>query len=152
MVMNRKDRQIEDHSIIEDILNKAKVLRLALCDNNIPYLVPLNFGYRDNHIYIHSSKKGMKIDILKKNNNVAFEVDLGHELIESDRACGFSMKYESVIGFGRAFFIDSIEEKKEALDIIMAHYSNGSFDYELGELEKIILIRIDIDSITGKKS
>jgi len=94
----------------------------------------------------------MKIDILKKNNKVAFEVDLDYALIESHRACGFSMDYESVIGFGRAFFIEDTNQKKEALDIIMAHYSPNKFEYELDELEKVSLIRIDIDSMTGKKS
>lgn len=150
--MNRKEREIKELSLIEEIFKKAKVLRLGLCENNNPYIVPLNFGYKDNHIYLHSSKKGMKIDILKKNNNVAFEVDLDHVLIESHRACGFSMDYESVIGFGRAFFIEDTNQKKEALDIIMAHYSPNKFEYELDELEKVSLIRIDIDSMTGKKS
>lgn len=150
--MNRKEREIKELSLIEEIFKKAKVLRLGLCENNNPYIVPLNFGYKDNHIYLHSSKKGMKIDILKKNNNVAFEVDLDHVLIESHRACGFSMDYESVIGFGRAFFIEDTNQKKEAFDIIMAHYSPNKFEYELDELEKVSLIRIDIDSMTGKKS
>lgn len=150
--MNRKEREIKELSLIEEIFKKAKVLRLGLCENNNPYIVPLNFGYKDNHIYLHSSKKGMKIDILKKNNNVAFEVDLDHVLIESHRACGFSMDYQSVIGFGRAFFIEDTNQKKEALDIIMAHYSPNKFEYELDELEKVSLIRIDIDSMTGKKS
>ncbi len=150
--MNRKEREIKELSLIEEIFKKAKVLRLGLCENNNPYIVPLNFGYKDNHIYLHSSKKGMKIDILKKNNKVAFEVDFDYALIESHRACGFSMDYESVIGFGRAFFIEDTNQKKEALDIIMAHYSLNKFEYELDELEKVSLIRIDIDSMTGKKS
>ncbi|KYC53354.1 MAG: Pyridoxamine 5'-phosphate oxidase [Candidatus Methanofastidiosum methylothiophilum] len=150
--MNRKDREISDLRIIEEILCKSKVLRLALCNNNFPYIVPLNFGYKDNHIYIHSSKKGMKIDMLKKNNNVAFEVDTNHELLISDKACGYSMKYESVIGFGKAFLIENNEEKKEALDIIMSHYAKGNFDYSLDEINRISIIRIDIDSMSGKKS
>lgn len=150
--MNRKDRGIEDLKKIEEILLKSRVLRLALCNNNHPYVVPMNFGYKENHIYIHSSKKGMKIDMLKKNNNVAFEVDTNHELLISDKACGYSMKYESVIGFGKAFLIENNEEKKEALDIIMSHYAKGNFDYSLDEINRISIIRIDIDSMSGKKS
>lgn len=150
--MNMQDREITDFKIIEEILHRSKVLRLALCDNNFPYVVPLNFGYKDNHIYIHSSKKGMKIDMLKKNNNVAFEVDTNHELVIADKACGYSMKYESVIGFGKAFLIENDEEKKEAFDIIMSHYAKGNFDYSLDQLNRIFIIRIDIDSMSGKKS
>ncbi len=150
--MNRKDRGIEDLKKIEEILLKSRVLRLALCNNNHPYVVPMNFGYKENHIYIHSSKKGMKIDLLKKNNNVAFEVDFDHELVIADKACGFSMKYESVIGFGKAFFVEDQKEKKEAFDIIMSHYSKDNFDYEMEEIENVCIIRIDIDSMIGKKS
>lgn len=150
--MNRKDRGIEDLKKIEEILLKSRVLRLALCNNNHPYVVPLNFGYKENHIYVHSSKKGMKIDLLKKNNNVAFEVDFDHELVIADKACGFSMKYESVIGFGKAFFVEDQKEKKEAFDIIMSHYSNENFDYSLDKLNGVSIIRIDVVSMTGKKS
>ena len=150
--MNRKDREIKDIQKIEEILNRANVMRMAVCENNLPYIIPLNFGYKDKCIYIHSSKKGMKIDILKKNNNVSFEVDGDHELVLSDKACGFSMKYTSVVGFGKAYFISDLNEKKQALDTIMSHYSKGYFDYSSEKIEKICIIRIDIESMTGKKS
>ncbi len=150
--MNRKDREITDIREIEEILNRANVMRMAVCDNNSPYIIPLNFGYKDKCIYVHSSKKGMKIDILKKNNNVSFEVDGDHELVLSDKACGFSMKYASVVGFGKAYFISDSKQKKQALDTIMSHYSKGIFDYNSEEIEKICIIRIDIQSMTGKKS
>lgn len=150
--MNRKDREITDIEEIEKIINNAKLIRVAVCENNRPYIVPLNFGYKEKCIYVHSSKKGMKIDILKKNNNVSFEVDSDHKLVLSDKACDFSMTYKSVIGFGKAYFISNLTQKKQALDIIMAHYSNGIFDYSQEQLEKICIIRIDIESMTGKKS
>jgi len=150
--MNREDREITNIEEIEKIINNAKVIRVAVCENNRPYIIPLNFGYKEKCIYIHSSKKGMKIDILKKNNNVSFEVDGDHELVLSDKACGFSMKYTSVVGFGKAYLISDSKQKKQTLDIIMAHYSNGIFDYSQEQLEKICIIRIDIESMTGKKS
>ncbi|KYC52409.1 MAG: Pyridoxamine 5'-phosphate oxidase [Candidatus Methanofastidiosum methylothiophilum] len=150
--MNRKDREITDIEELEKIINNAKVIRIALCENNRPYIVPLNFGYNKKCIYIHSSKKGMKIDILKKNSDISFEVDINHELVLSEQACGFSMKYESVIGFGKAYFISDSFEKKQALDTIMSHYSEGDFSYSSEEMEKICVIRIDIESMTGKKS
>ena len=150
--MNRKDREITDIAEIEGIINKANVIRVAVCENNRPYIIPLNFGYKDKCIYIHSSKKGKKIDILKKNNNISFEVDIDNVLVDSEKACGFSMKYKSVVGFGKAYFISDLKGKKEALDIIMSHYSKGDFDYSSEQIEKICLIRLDIESMTGKKS
>jgi len=150
--MNRNDREITDINEIEKIINNAKVIRVAVCENNRPYVVPLNFGYKEKCIYLHSLKKGMKIDILKNNNNVSFEVDGDHELIKSDKACNFSMSYKSVVGFGKAYFISDLKQKKHALDIIMAHYTNGIFDYSIDQLDKVCILRIDIESMTGKKS
>jgi hypothetical protein len=62
------------------------------------------------------------------------------------------MKYTSVVGFGKAYFISDLKEKKQALDTIMSHYSKGDFDYSSEQIEKICIIRIDIESMTGKKS
>ena len=150
--MNRKDMEITDIEEIEGIINKANVIRMAVCENNRPYIIPLNFGYKDNCIYIHSSKKGKKIDILKKNNNISFEVDIDTVLIQSEKACDFSMKYKSVVGFGKAYFISDLKEKKQALDIIMSHYHKGDFDYSSEQIEKICIIKLNIESMIGKKS
>ncbi|KYC45374.1 MAG: Pyridoxamine 5'-phosphate oxidase [Candidatus Methanofastidiosum methylothiophilum] len=152
IAMNRSDREITNLNQIEEILAKANILRVALCENNLPYVIPVNFGYKEKSIYIHCAKKGKKIDILTRNNNVSFEVDIDTELVGAENACGCSMKYKSVVGFGKAYFILDSKEKKQALDIIMAHYFKGVFEYSLGEIEKTCLIRIDIDSMTGKKS
>jgi nitroimidazol reductase NimA-like FMN-containing flavoprotein (pyridoxamine 5'-phosphate oxidase superfamily) len=150
--MNRKDREIKDFKEIEEILNKANVLRIALCEDTMPYIVPLNFGYKDKCIYLHCANKGKKIDILKKNNNVAFEVDIDTEIVSSDLACDCSMRYKSVIGFGKAYFISDLKEKKQALDTFMSHYFKGIFEYSTREIEKTCLIRVEIESMTGKKS
>lgn len=64
--MRRSDKEIKDKSTIESILNEAQVCRIALCNDNKPYIVPMNFGFKDNYIYIHSACEGHKIDIIKK--------------------------------------------------------------------------------------
>lgn len=150
--MIRKDREITDIQEIEEIINKAKIIRVAMCENNKPYVVPLSFGYKEKSVYIHSSKKGRKIEALKKNNNVTFELDIDTELVESEKACDYSMKFKSVIGFGKTYFISDLKQKKLALDIIMSHYSKGDFFYTPEQIERTCLIRIDIESMTGKKS
>ncbi|HPU91246.1 MAG TPA: pyridoxamine 5'-phosphate oxidase family protein, partial [Methanofastidiosum sp.] len=81
--MERADKEIKNIHEIEDILNKARIIRLALCEDNIPYVIPLNFGYKNNTIYLHTSKIGKKIDILMKNNYVSFEADIDAELVKS---------------------------------------------------------------------
>jgi len=117
--MLRKDKEITDIMSIEEIINKAKVCRLALSLDDTPYVVPVCFGYSAETIYFHSAKEGKKVDIIKKNKRVCFEFDIDHELVESEKACNWGMNFRSVIGFGKASFIENIEEKQEALGIIM---------------------------------
>ena len=150
--MRRNDKQINDISVIEDILNRATVCRLAMCENNQPYVIPLCFGYEDNALYLHCSREGKKLDILKKNNNVCFEIDIEHEIIKAGQACDWGMKYKSVIGFGKAVFIEDIESKLKALDVIMQQYSEGSFEYPENAIKNIVLIKVEIESMTGKQS
>ncbi|MBF0229483.1 MAG: pyridoxamine 5'-phosphate oxidase family protein [Desulfamplus sp.] len=150
--MRRKEKEIKEQSEIEAIINSSLVCRLGLSDGNMPYIVPLCFGFKERSIYIHSSLKGRKIDILKINPNVCFEFDSDIEVKETDNPCNWGMKFKSVIGFGKAVFIDDIEEKKEALNIIMQQYSGNSFDFSDNVVNGVAVIRIDIEEITGKWS
>ena len=150
--MRRKDKEITDIKEIEEIISKSTVCHLALSLDNTPYVVPLSFGYKDKIIYFHSAKQGKKVDILKANNKVCFEFDIDHELVESEKACSWSMKFRSVIGFGKAYFIENMEEKQKALDIIMQNYSDKTFLFEEKRINSILVGKIDIKEITGKKS
>ncbi|MHA1488479.1 MAG: pyridoxamine 5'-phosphate oxidase family protein [Promethearchaeota archaeon] len=152
--MRRKDKKIKDKKEIESIIKKALFCRIAVVNNDIPYIIPVNFGYKDNFLYFHSAPVSKKIDILKINNNICFEIDLDVKLKkESKVPCSWTMKYYSVIGFGNAFFIENIEEKKEALNIIVNHYLPGnSFDYSEELFNKVVIIKVKISQLTGKKS
>lgn len=150
--MRRKDKEINNASAIRDIIRNALICRLALSDDNRPYVVPLCFGYRDNILYFHSSPEGRKIEILEKNSNVCFEFDIDHEVVQEEKACKWSMNYRSVIGFGKASFVDDLEEKKKGLDAIMEHYSGRSFDYPEPALKETTIIKVEIESMTGKQS
>ena len=149
--MRRKDREINDIGTIEGIIHKGQVCRLALSENGRPYIVPLCFGYKDNNLYFHTALEGKKLDILRKNNNVCFEIDIDHELIKGEKACDCSMKYRSVIGFGKAELIEDIELKRKALHIIMQNYLEGFFKYPEEAIQNTVIIRVEIESMTGKK-
>jgi hypothetical protein len=83
--MRRKDKEISDIALIEDIITKARVCRLALYDNARPYIVPLCFGYKDNILYFHSAPEGKKLSLLRNNNRVCFEFDTDHELVTGEK-------------------------------------------------------------------
>ena len=150
--MRRKDKEITDRAGIESIIHRCTVCRLAMADGNRPYLVPLSFGHKNNSLYFHSANRGKKLDILKKNNAVCFEFDIDCEPVKADKGCEWGMKYKSVIGFGKAFFIDDVESKSAALDIIVKHYSDGSFTYPESELKNTVVIKVEITHMTGKQS
>ena len=150
--MRRKEKEINEQSEIEAIINSSLVCRLGLSDGNMPYIVPLCFGFKDHSIYIHSALKGKKIDIIRINPNVCFEFDSDIEVKETEKPCSWGMKFKSIIGFGKAVFIDDVEEKKEALNIIMQQYSGNSFDFSDNAVNGVAVVRIDIEKITGKWS
>jgi nitroimidazol reductase NimA-like FMN-containing flavoprotein (pyridoxamine 5'-phosphate oxidase superfamily) len=150
--MRRKDKKITDTEVIDDIIYRSTVCRLALSETNQPYIVPVCFGYKNRTLYVHSAREGKKVDIIRKNNNVCVEFDIDHELVKTDRACTWGMKYRSVICYGTASFVDDDHEKREALDVIMAHYATGSFEYNDQKLANSIIIKIEIEIMTGKQS
>jgi uncharacterized protein len=151
--MRKKEYEINDFTEIEEMLNRAEVCRLGLADGGTPYIVPMNFGYRDRALYFHTGQAGKKIDILRNNSTVCFEVEIDAEIVRSDTACGWGMKYRSAVGTGRALFIEDQAGKKEALDIIMAHYdSAGVWEYRDKSFEKACIIKVIIESVTGRKA
>ena len=150
--MRREDKEINDVAVIDDILSNAVVCRLGLCAENRPYVVPLCFGYKDDALYFHCASGGKKLDILRKNNNVCFEVDIDYKIINADQPCDWGMKYKSVIGFGKAVFIEDIESKRKALDVIMQQYSKKSFEYPEKTIKNTAVVKVEIKSMTGKQS
>jgi len=150
--MRRKEKEITEASAIEAIIKKSLVCRLALSDGNFPYIVPLCFGYRDKVLYFHGSLKGKKIDIIRKNRNICFEFDINTEIVKAEDACHWSMKYKSVIGFGKAVFLEDLDEKRKALNIIMSQYSDRTFQFNDATLKGTVVIKVEIESMTGKQS
>ena len=150
--MRRTEREIKDKSEIEQIISKAIVCRVAVSDENEPYIIPMCFGFRDGVLFFHSALEGKKIEILKKNNKVCFEMDIDTELVEGEKGCDWGIKYASVIGFGKATFVEDIQEKRNALHILLEHYSNKKFEFSEESLSQVAIIKIQIESLTGKRA
>ncbi len=150
--MRKSEMEITDESAIEAIINASLVCRLALSDGDQPYIVPLSFGYQDRTLYFHSALEGKKIDIIKINNRICFEFDINTEIIEAEKACKWGIKYQSVIGFGKAVLVENIEEKQKALNIIISQYSDQNFHFPDKAIKKTAIIKIKIEKMTGKHS
>lgn len=152
--MRRNDKAITDREEIDSIIRISQVCRLAMCEGGLPYVVPLCFGYDEGTLYFHSASEGLKLDVLKRNNRVCFEMDIAQELIRPncDNRDNCSMRYKSVIGFGRAYFIREPAEKMNALDIIMRHYSQEPFAYPEAVIANTEVFKVEIEGMTGKNS
>ncbi len=137
---------------MEEIISRSTVCRLAMTDGDRPYLVPLCFGYRNGSLFFHSALQGRKVDILKRNPNVCFAFDIDQEVTAAERACGWSMRYRSVVGFGKARIVEEEDDKRKALEIIMENYSAGEHSFDDSEVSSVLIIRVDIEEMTGKKS
>ncbi|MBN1883772.1 MAG: pyridoxamine 5'-phosphate oxidase family protein [Deltaproteobacteria bacterium] len=156
--MRKKEREITDPAGIRDVLTRAVVLRLGLFDGRTPYIVPVNFGYDGKAaLFIHSGHEGWKMEILKHHPRVCFEAEVDVAVIppvKPDNHCGFSMAYRSVIGFGVASILDDPARKIDALKTIVRHLSPERSPDDIvfpdGTVEATAVVRIDIDSMTGK--
>ena len=151
--MRRKEQEITERAEIEAILSRATVCHLAFLDGKRPYVVPVCYAYGDNTLYIHSAPEGHKMDLLRLNPQVCFEVEADVALLPANSACGWGIRYASVIGWGHAASVDDPLEKRAALDAIMAHYGEeNSPPYGEGILSRTAIIKVVIESMTGKRS
>jgi nitroimidazol reductase NimA-like FMN-containing flavoprotein (pyridoxamine 5'-phosphate oxidase superfamily) len=151
--MRRKEKEITNLTEVDSILKDAQVCRIALARDNEPYLVPVFFGYDGKRLYFHTAKKGKKIDFLAFNSRVCFEVERNVSVISDPyEACKWSGVFESVIGYGDAIELTTLEEKEYGLNQIMMHYSGKNWRYEQKTLKKTKVWCVEIESMTGKRS
>ena len=150
--MRRKEKEIIDKKSIEDVIRSCLVCRLALIDGDYPYVVPVNFGYNEDVLYFHGAMSGKKLRLLQENDHAAFEFDTRLEIIKAEEACDWSIKFQSVMGFGKISMIESPREKKEALTFIMAQYSDRTFDLPEKSMKGTAVYKLDIEQMTGKQS
>lgn len=146
-------RFITDQQEIDAIINKCEVCYVSMVDeNNLPYVLPFNFGYDDGVIFLHSSQKGQKINILKNNPSVCIAFSTDHKLrYQSEQvACSYSMKYRSVLAFGKVEFIDDHEEKTAFLTKVMSHYTNREFIFNAPALREVCTYKVKVEKFTAK--
>jgi len=151
--MRRKDKEIIDGELISKIINNAQVCRLALAKDNIPYIVPVSFGYDGGAIYFHTAKEGKKIDYITANNAVRLEFEYGVQLMPNEsNPCKWTFSFQSVIGNGKIYELIKESEKIEGLNQIMEKYSGKKWDFREIKIDNIRVWKIIIETISGKQS
>ena len=152
--MTKRERQITDEAQIMDILDKGKVLHLGLAVDNEPYVVPMNYGYTKENgklvMYLHSAVRGKKLDMIRRNPKVFFEIDCDLVPFESELPCQYGLAYSSVMGKGIARIVEDVEEKKQAMSLLMKTQTGKDFTFEDRLVSIVSVIRIDVAEYTAK--
>src|SRR3989338_7643063 len=182
--MRRSEKEIKDKAVIIDVLTRCHIGRLGTIGRDgYPMGKPLNFAYCDEtsnppsspflkggkegdlskggmggfaggKIYFHTAKQGEKIEDIKRDSKVCFEVDLPIAYVKAkNNPCEADYLFKSVIIKGKAKIIEDREEKIFALDCLMEkHQPGGGYgDYTEDKLKKVGIVRIDIEEMTGKE-
>ncbi|MEM0449154.1 MAG: pyridoxamine 5'-phosphate oxidase family protein [Methanomassiliicoccales archaeon] len=153
MPVRRKEKEVCNPEVMERLLNSAKVIHIAMNDEGEPYIVPMLFGYRDGSIFLHSAKEGRKVEVWRRGGKVCFEVEELGDIQRKELPCKWTLDYVSVIGWGQPHIIEDETSMRKGLDVIMEHYGGRPpFEYSEALLSKTLVVRIDIISMTCKRS
>lgn len=150
--MRRKEKLIQEVAEINDIIAKGEVVRVAMISDGEPYVVPMSYGYREGSIYLHCASEGRKVDAMRANPSVCFEISCDLELIKKGQACGWTYGFRSVIGRGTVAFVEDAAEKLDGLSAIMEQYGSSEHSFSDSAVSKTEVLRIDISEMTGKQS
>ncbi len=153
--ITRREREVTDREEILSILDKAKVLHLGLVDGDEPYVVPMNYGYlmEDGKmtVYLHGALTGRKLDLMRVNPKVFFELDCDIVPFEGKTACNYGITYASVMGRGKAVIVEDTAEKVKGLQVLMKTQTGRDFEITEKMAGIVSVIRIDVSDFTAKK-
>ncbi len=151
--MRRSEREIKDPVAIEAILKAGEMCTLGLIDGTEPYLVPMNYGYRDGVLWFHCATEGRKLDILKRNPRICFSIVLDYRMVRNEDFTKYTSLYRSVTGWGSVEMMRTNEEKIEGLDVLKEHAGfPGDYNYPESALQRVVVFRVVIERLTGKQN
>ncbi len=153
--LRRADRGITPTEIA-DILQKGRIGCLGvLGDNDYPYVVPLNYAYDEagKCLFFHSALEGHKLDAIQAHDKVCFSVTTKAEVLVD----AISMKFDSVIAFGKARLVEG-KEKELGIQMLLEKYIIGKgtitidevADYVEKHIKGTAVIKMDIEHLSGK--
>lgn len=152
--MTRRELEITDPEKIREILDKSRILHLGLVDDGLPYIVPMNYGYRMEDgkltIYLHGAAKGYKLDVIRKNPVCCFEMECEVVPFEGKIACQYGTSYSSLMGRGTAVIVEDPQEKIAAMSMLMKTQTGKEFEFTEKLVSIVSVIRIDVSVYTAK--
>ena len=155
--MRRADRAVTDRERILQVIESCECCRVGFSCPEGAYIVPLNFGYAVREgkytLYFHSAHEGRKIEAIRQNPRVAFEMDCAVEVYAADAEtpCTYSCRFESVMGEGRARLLETHADKAAALNAIMRQQAGREFAFFEAMTAAVAVIAVEVDGLTAKR-
>lgn len=153
--ITRREREVTDMDEIIGILDRARIVHVGMIDGNMPYVVPMNYGYTMEDgkltLYLHGATTGRKLDIIRVNPNVFIEIDTDVVPFDGPSACQHGTCYSSIMGEGVAELIEDIEGKKQALTYLMKTQTGKDFEFSDKMVTGVTGIKITVSDYTAKK-
>lgn len=132
--MRRAEFEVNDPSLIEEVLNSCEYGTLSLVDGDVPYGVPINFAWHENRLGFHGALEGRKMELIARNAKASFSVVKPLSLLPSyfsntRSACPASQLYISVLCVGEMKVISDLHVKCEVLNALMQKLQpEGGYD------------------------
>jgi hypothetical protein len=148
-----KNKVLTSKADMEAIIRKCQSCCISMVDpDGKPYVIPMNFGYKDDVVYFHGSQKGKKVDVIRNQADVCILFSTDHQLryVNEEVACSWSMRYRSVIVYGKAEFIEDHDEKIKCLNIIMSNYTDRKFDYNTPAIKEVMVFMVKVEKMEGR--
>jgi nitroimidazol reductase NimA-like FMN-containing flavoprotein (pyridoxamine 5'-phosphate oxidase superfamily) len=148
-----KNRLITSEPELLSVIEKADSCVMAMVGTDLlPYAIPMNFGFHNNVVYLHSAKEGKKIAYLKAHPAVCLVFSTDHMLRYQNEsvACSWSMKYRSVLIYGNVQFIDDLDERIEAMNCMMQKYSGKDFKFNMPAIREVLPFKVVVEKIEGR--
>lgn len=153
--ITRREREVTDINEIKEILDKSLIVHLGLVDDGEAYVVPMNYGYTMEDgkltVYLHGATEGRKIDIIRANPKVFFEMECDLQPFEGKTACHYGIGYASVMGKGIAEIVEDTEEKKKGLSVLMKTQTGKDFEFNDRMVSVVSVIKIEATEYTAKR-
>lgn len=144
---------ITDRKEIESIIGMCDICFLGITEaDGTPYVIPMNFGYANGEIILHSGPHGKHLSLLELSNRVCVTFCSDRKLLyqHPDVACSYSMNSKSVVCKGVVTFIDDLSEKETAMNLLMKNYTDRPFKYSAPALMNVKIWRVTVDEMTAK--
>jgi hypothetical protein len=124
-----------------------------MSENNMPYVLPMNFALEDDTVILHSAQSGRMWETIKLNGKVCINWTTGDELAWQDVqvGCSYRVKSRSAIVEGEVEFINDFDEKRRCLELLMAQYSKREFKFSGPAVKNVGVLKVKIEKIVAKE-